>query len=55
MAFWSSVVLTGDQTWCALDQHGLEFWSSVVLTGDQTHGIEFDGTIGVLEQCRSDW
>ena len=34
--FWSSVVLTGDQTRSShVLRHG-QFWSSVVLTGDQT-------------------
>ena len=34
--FWSSVVLTGDQTVLFELPEGGLFWSSVVLTGDQT-------------------
>ena len=35
-SFWSSVVLTGDQTAFARCGTAHPFWSSVVLTGDQT-------------------
>ena len=34
--FWSSVVLTGDQTSLMRGNYSMLFWSSVVLTGDQT-------------------
>ena len=34
--FWSSVVLTGNQTYTAEDPAQNTFWSSVVLTGNQT-------------------
>ena len=36
MVFWSSVVLTGNQTHAFPYRSPLQFWSSVVLTGNQT-------------------
>ena len=53
--FWSSVVLTGDQTDRVLGDTAKGFWSSVVLTGDQTSGLVATYSDEVLEQCRSDW
>ena len=34
--FWSSVILTGNQTIPTAKAHGGTFWSSVILTGNQT-------------------
>ena len=39
--FWSSVVLTGDQTAAWTRRTTDSFWSSVVLTGDQTFTYEY--------------
>ena len=34
--FWSSVVLTGNETARKQDMKHIKFWSSVVLTGNET-------------------
>ncbi|EEE17352.1 hypothetical protein ATORI0001_1508 [Lancefieldella rimae ATCC 49626] len=34
--FWSSVILTGNQTLEAALSRAYPFWSSVILTGNQT-------------------
>ena len=34
--FWSSVILTGNQTYNQTCNNGMAFWSSVILTGNQT-------------------
>ena len=39
MVFWSSVELTGNQTFTALPTRESMFWSSVELTGNQTRWV----------------
>ena len=53
--FWSSVILTGNQTSELLNVSEFPFWSSVILTGNQTEDVLEKESGAVLEQCHFDW
>ena len=44
--FWSSVVLTGNETDYGNDETAYRFWSSVVLTGNETSSFLYIAGVG---------